>query len=80
MLTDNEFYCWETDEPHATNEITMGDFLDNELTDQYEVQTVDGTYAEISESSSGFYWAVHAGGDGDFTHHKVKFDAIGYRR
>ena len=78
MLTDLKFYQWSTEEEHATNEITMGDFLDNELTDDYEVYFIDGTYAEIKERG-GFRWAVHASGDGDFRNHNVRFDAIGFR-
>lgn len=79
MLTDHEFYYWSTDAEHANNEITMGDFLDNHLTGDYEISLVDGTYAEIKERDN-FYWAVHASGDGDFRNHKVQFDAIGFRR
>ena len=77
MLTDNEFYYWETDEAHPDNSVTMGDFLDNHLTDEYEVREHDGTYAEIIEIDGGHCWAVHASGDGDFIHHKVQFDPMG---
>lgn len=81
MITDSEFYHWETDEAQTTNEITMHDFIDNELPDDiYEVYLHDGTYAEIQEIESGMCWAVHASGNGDFCNHKVQFDAIGYRQ
>lgn len=78
MITDNEFYYWSTEEEHSDNNITMGDFLDNELTDDYEITLVDETYAEIKERD-GFYWAVHAYGNGDFRSHVVRFDSIGVR-
>lgn len=78
MLTDFEFYYWTTENEHATNEVTLNDFLDNHLTDDYDILRVDGTYAEIAERD-GFVWAVHASGAGDFKNHKVQFDAIGFR-
>lgn len=78
MITDNEFYYWSTKDEHSSNEETMSDFINNHLSDDYDVYFVDGTYAEMKDIN-GFCWAVHAGGDGDFRNHKVQFDAIGYR-
>ena len=77
-MTDFPEYLWATEEEHANNNDTMSDFLDHELTDDYEVVFVDGTYAEIRDEHN-FYWGCHASGDGDFFRHKITFDAIGFR-
>jgi hypothetical protein len=77
MITDNEFHYWATEEEHSDNNETMSDFLNNELTDDYSVILVDGTYAEIQDES-GHRWEVHASGDGDFYNHKVQFVPLGF--
>ena len=69
-------YRWRTTEPHATNEITMGDYLENHLPDNFEELFVDGTYAEIMDKNTRAIWGVHASGDGDFCNHKVEFEFI----
>ena len=66
-------YKWHTIEPHNNNEETMNDYLENHLSDEFEVIFEDGTYAEIKDKNTGAIWSVNASGDGDFTHHKVEF-------
>ena len=68
-------YLWETEYPLATNMESMGDFLENHLDDSFDVIMIDGTYSEIEDKNKNKF-ALHAAGDGDFTHHKIKFIAI----
>ena len=71
-----EDYRWHTIEPHNNNEETMIDYLENHLSNEFEIIFNDGTYAEIMNKNTGRIWGVHASGDGDFTHHRVKFEFI----
>ena len=71
-----ETYKWHTIEPHNNNEETMNDYLENHLSDEFEVIFEDGTYAEIKNKNTGQIFGVHAGGDGDFNNHKVTFEFI----
>ena len=71
-----ETFRWQTIEPHPNNEVTMNDYLENHLSDEFEVIFEDGTYAEIFNKHDGKIWGVNASGDGDFTHHKVTFDFV----
>ena len=69
-------YRWETDYEHSNNEETMSDYLNNHLSDNFDVFFIDGAYAEMQDKSNGKIWAVNASGDGDFRHHKVEFEFI----
>jgi len=71
-----ETYKWHTIEPHNNNEETMNDYLENHLSDEFDVIFEDGTYAEIKNKNTGAIWGVNASGDGDFTHHKVDFEFV----
>ena len=71
-----ETYKWHTIEPHNNNEETMNDYLENHLSDEFEVIFEDGTYAEIKNKNTGAIWGVNASGDGNFTHHKVEFEFV----
>lgn len=64
-------YYWETEEPLATNELTMHDWVDNHMPDDYELLKHYGTYAEVKTPEGTI--EVHASGDGDFCNHKVSF-------
>jgi len=66
-----ENYYWRTEEPHANNQTTMCDWIDNHNT-SLEITFVDGTYAE-GVDESGIKWEIHAKGDGDFNNHCVAF-------
>lgn len=68
-------YFWKTEEPHATNTESMADFLENHLDESFDVIMVDGTYSEIKDKNKNKF-ALHASGNGDFTHHKIEFIAI----
>ena len=68
-----ETYYWETEEYHANNMVTMSDYLDNHLPDNFDVLMIDGTYAEIKDTDTGKTWAVHASGNGDSNSHKAEF-------
>ena len=74
-----ETFKWHTYEPHANNEETMCEFIENHL-DEYcgydcKVIIYDGTYVEI-EVSNGNKYALHASGDGDCYNHKIEFERI----
>ena len=71
-----ETFKWHTIEPHPTNEITMQDYLENYLPDEFEVIFKDGTYAEIKNKNTDRIWSVNASGDGDSFNHKVEFEFI----
>jgi hypothetical protein len=65
---------WETDEPHVNNMETMCDYLEN--INMLDIHFVDGTYAEGS-NAQGQRFEIHAGGNGDFNHHKIEYVLIG---
>ena len=71
-----EDYRWSTPQPHNNNNETMDDYLNNHLPQCFDVTFEDGTYAEIKNKNTGQIFGVHAGGDGDFNHHKVTFEFI----
>lgn len=79
MLTINDVelgvYRWSTESEHYDNNVTMCDFLEFHLPEEFCLNTQDGTYAEIYDSEDGF-WEVHASGDGDSFTHKVEFVKI----
>lgn len=71
-----EDFYWQTKEPHSDNAQTMCDFLENHLHNYYTVTLQDGSYAEIQNIHTKAKYAVHAGCDGDFTHHRVIFNKL----
>ena len=73
MIIDECVYFYATEEPHHDNSATMDDFLEHELPDGFNVIIVDGSYANIQHSETGFVYEAHAGGDGDFIHHRIDF-------
>jgi len=64
---------WTTEEPHATNAETMGDWLDN--SNMLDITHVDGSYAE-GVNAQGQKFGIHASGNGDFCNHKVEFELL----
>ena len=60
ILVKMETYKWNTIEPHNNNEETMNDYLENHLSDEFEVIFEDGTYAEIINKNTGAIWGVNA--------------------
>lgn len=68
-------FIWETEEAHPNNTYTMCDYIENHMPNDCEIVYVDGSYAEIIDSK-GQKYAVHAGGNGDFNNHIVRFDII----
>jgi len=69
-------YYWETTESHSNNTVTMTDYLENHLPDEFHVVKQEGSYAEIQSGDTANIYAVHAAGNGDFTHHFVRFELI----
>tara|TARA_R110000737_G_C14408139_1_gene455478 strand:- start:108 stop:353 length:246 start_codon:yes stop_codon:yes gene_type:complete len=69
-------YYWNTEEPHSDNNETMSEYLELQESFTYEqhltIIHVDGTYAEGLDCK-GNKWALHAGGNGDFNNHQIKF-------
>ena len=76
LLSKMETYKWHTIEHHNNNEETMNDYLENHLSDEFEVIFEDGTYVEIKNKNTGAIWGVNASGDGDSIHHKVEFEFV----
>lgn len=76
-----EDYRFSTAVPLSTNEDTMAEFLDNDIhfcerfNKDAAVVVNDGTYAEIQDAD-GKRYAVHAGGDGDFLNHRIRFELL----
>ncbi len=64
-------YYWSTEEQHFDNNVTMGDWLNNEMGEDWELIFLDGTYAEV-QTPEGKIYEVHASGDGDSFNHKVE--------
>lgn len=71
-----EDYFWETQTPHCNNMHTMSDYLHNHLPSEFEIVLIDGTYAEVVRMYDNARFAVYASGNGDFTHHKVRFELL----
>lgn len=69
-------YCYATDEEHFDNNQTMDEFLKYELTDDFDINVADGTYAEITSVNTGKRYAVHAGGLGDCFNHRINFQSL----
>lgn len=69
-------FRWTTEEFHSTNEVTMTDYLENHLPQNFETIFEDGTYSEIKNKNTGQIFAVRAMGDGDSFNHKVEFEFI----
>ena len=64
---------WTTEYPHADNNETICDYLDN--INRLDIIYVDGTYAE-GVNAQGDMFAIHAIGDGDHFNHKAEFELI----
>lgn len=74
-----ETFKWHTFEPHADNNETMCNFIENYLGRccgcDCRVTLEDGTYAEI-EMANGERYGLSASGDGDCYNHKIEFERI----
>ena len=69
-------YNWETEQSHSNNTETMTDFLENHLDSCFLILEKNGSYAEIQRQNTDAIYAVHASGNGDFTHHSVRFELL----
>tara|TARA_R110000851_G_C12825344_1_gene540059 strand:+ start:54 stop:284 length:231 start_codon:yes stop_codon:yes gene_type:complete len=74
-----ENYLFTTENPIGTNEETMTKFLDdhfyNVFDEKAQVLEDEGTCIEV-QNGDGKLWRVHAGGDGDFRNHKIRFESL----
>ena len=68
-------YYWSTENPHSTNLETMRDFINNHISEHFEVVLEDGSYIEI-QNDEGVLYGVHASGNGDFYNHIVRFELL----
>jgi hypothetical protein len=66
---------WSTEDDHFDNNQTMSDYLNHEMDVSWEVQMVDGTYAEVM-TDTGIMLGIHAAGDGDSFNHIVTFEEL----
>jgi hypothetical protein len=71
-----ENYNWETETSHSNNTETMNDYLENHLLNEFHIVIQDDSYAEIQSAHTANIYAVHASGNGDFTHHSVRFELL----
>jgi hypothetical protein len=69
-------YIWSTEFSHANNTETMYDYIHNHLHESLTYLFQDGSYAEAINESTGERWAIHAGGNGDFCNHRVRFELM----
>lgn len=69
-------HYWSTEDWHYDNKVTMGDFLENQLSEEFEILMVDGTYAEIENKETCKKYEVHVSGNGDPFEHKAEFKEI----
>jgi hypothetical protein len=67
-------YYWTTEQPHGNNATTMCDFIENHNS-WLQISFVDGSYAEGTDSNDAL-WAIHAGGNGNFNDHFVRFEML----
>lgn len=76
-----EDYRFSTTEPLPTNTDVMTEFLNDSkhfysvFDREAEIIVEQGTYAEV-ENKDGKKYAVHAGGDGDFLNHRIRFELL----
>ena len=68
-------YYWTTGNAHMNNSDTMCDYLDFEMNTNWDVDFIDGTYAEIT-TEIGEKYAIHASGDGDSFNHVITFERL----
>lgn len=71
-----ETYRWSSEYFHRDNMVTMSEFLEDHLDENYDILMHDGTMAEIVNNDTGEKFEVHASGDGDSLNHKVEFKLI----
>lgn len=74
-----EDFRFTTIEPLATNADTMDWFLNEHFYEVFDEDAIfiedDGSYAEVFDGK-GQKWGLHASGDGDFTTHRIRFEAL----
>ena len=70
-----EDYTWNTEEAHSNNEITMIDYIENHMPEEWVLVFFDGTYCEVNTPGNSLF-ALHAGGNGDFTSHRIRFEHL----
>jgi len=71
-----ETFYWTTSEYHHTNEVTMTDYLENHLPDDFDLTFDDGSLVEIQNKETNQKYIVRASGNGDSYNHKVEFELI----
>ena len=74
-----EDFRFTTKEPLATNADTMDWFSNEHFYEVFDEDAIfiedDGSYAEVLDGK-GQKWGLHASGDGDFTSHRIRFEAL----
>lgn len=74
-----EDFRFTTKELLATNADIMDWFSSEHFYEVFDEDAIfiedDGSYAEVLDGK-GQKWGLHASGDGDFTHHKIRFEAL----
>ena len=68
-------HYWTTEDYHHDNSVTMSEYLNGIMDEEWSIICHDGTYAEV-ELPSGDKFEVHASGNGDSFNHKIEFVEI----
>lgn len=69
-------FIWNTPHTHSDNTVTMNEYLEEHLPEEFECFFQDGSYAEIQRKENGKIYGLHAGGDGDCFNHRIRFEFI----
>jgi len=69
-------FIWNTPHTHSDNTVTMNEYLEEHLPEEFECFFQDGPYAEIQHKENGKIYGLYAGGDGDCFNHRIRFEFI----
>lgn len=69
-------FYWMTEDECFDNEDRLDDFLLNCLDQKFEIISINRSYAEIKDTTTGEMYGCNASGNGDFYSHKVEFELI----
>lgn len=68
------YYTWTTEEYHHDNTVTLTDYIENHMGDEFVLLCQDGNYAEVRCNDTLSVYGVTAYGRGDSFNHEVKFE------
>ena len=75
MNKDNfMYYTWVTEEYHHDNTVTLTDYVENHMGEEFTLLWQDGNYAGVRDNETMRLYGVTAYGRGDSFNHEVKFE------